>query len=61
MKKPVKAPHKMLSELNYKKSAFLKEPRKKQGRLIWLFQKQKHFKIQTKHPLNLESTLMPCL
>jgi hypothetical protein len=26
----------VLSELNYGKAAFLKEPRKKHGRLIWL-------------------------
>jgi hypothetical protein len=42
----------VISELNYKKAAFLKEHGKKQGRLVWLFQKQKHFKSQIKHPLS---------
>jgi hypothetical protein len=51
-KKLAKAPPRVLSELNYDKAAFLKEPRKKQSRLVWLFQKQRHFKSQTKHPLS---------
>jgi hypothetical protein len=45
MKKPVKEPLMVLLQLNYKKSGFLKEPGKKQGRLVWLlaFSKAKAF------------------
>jgi hypothetical protein len=39
--------------IELQKIAFLKEPEKKQSHFFWLFQKQKHFKSQTKHPLNL--------
>jgi hypothetical protein len=36
LKKPTKAPLRVLSELNYRKAAYLKIPEKKQGRLVWL-------------------------
>jgi hypothetical protein len=58
--KPAKTPLRVLSELNYVKAAFLKEPGKKQCRLVWLltFSKAIHFKSQTKHSLNLSNVLI---
>jgi hypothetical protein len=51
MKKPAKAYPRVLSELNYRKAAFLKVTEKKHGHLVWLFQKQKYLKSRTKRTL----------
>jgi hypothetical protein len=60
MKKSAKAYPRVLSELNYRKAAFLKVTEKKHGHLVWLlaFQKQKYLKSRTKYTLknNIIST-----
>jgi hypothetical protein len=45
--------------VNYEKSAFLKEPKKSRAVWFgfWLFQKQKLFESQTKHPLRRAAVL----